>query len=221
MGRGLILIGAGGHAKVVAEAARLSGWTIQGHVAPEAGAAEWFGPWLGGDDILGDDPFRALLAGGSAMALSMGFVDQRGAARRAGVLARLRQTGADLPVISHPAAVISASASIGAGSFIAAGAVVSAAARLGPATIMNSQSLCEHDSSTGENCHIASGARLTGGVGLGRDVLIGAGAVLRQGIRIGAGALVGAGAVVLRDVPPGAMVTGVPAMVRSAGGNSE
>ena len=213
-GSGLILIGAGGHAKVVAEAARLRGWTIRGHIAPGAGEAGWFGPWLGPDDSA-----AALQAPGISVVLALGFVDQEGALRRARLLGQLLQSGADLPVISHPGAILSASACIGAGSFIGAGAVVSAGAVIGPGAILNSQSLCEHDTILGDNCHIASGAKLAGGVQAGRDVLIGAGAVLRQGIRIGAGALVGAGAVVVRDVAPGSLVTGNPARVRAVRGD--
>ena len=203
----LVLLGGGGHAKTVTEAAELSGWRIEGHVTPQPGGA---GRWLGADDVITD-----LVAQGFAFALGLGFVNAAGAARRRALLATL---GAELPVIAHPAAVVSPSSTLGAGVFVAAGAIIGPAAQIGRGAILNTASVTEHDCRIGANCHLATGARLAGGVSLGQDVLIGAGAVVKQGVSIGDGAVIGAGAVVLRDVDPGAVMVGNPARPVAAGG---
>lgn len=205
----VVVIGAGGHARVLAEALALCGQAVAGHVAPEPDATGLLGPHLGDDSAL-----PALVAQGHRFALGLGFVDAAGAARRAGLLARLQGLAAELVRVVHPAAVLSPSASLADGCFVAAGAIIGTRARIGRGSIVNTGAIVEHDATIAENCHIATGARLAGGMVLGPDVLIGAGAVLRQGLSLGAGAVVAAGAVVIRPVAPGALVMGNPARVR-------
>lgn len=203
----LILLGAGGHAAVVAEAITLSGGDLAGHLSPESGAERdpsLLGPRLGDDSAI-----PALIAAGFGLVPGTGFVNAAGAARRGLWLAGLPQ--AALVSIIHPRAILSPSARLGTGSFLAAGAILGTRSQTGSGAILNSGAVVDHDCTLGANCHVATGARLAGGVTLGDDVLIGAGATVRQGIRIGRGAVVGAGAVVLRDVAAGVTVLGVPA----------
>lgn len=200
----VILIGGGGHAYVVTEALRLAGRSIAGYVAPRAGAADC---WLGGDEKLPD-----LVAAGYEFALATGFVNAAGAARRAAIIAVIPADR--LVTVRHPAAIVSDTAFIGAGSAILAGAVVSSNARIELGAIVNSGAIVEHDCVLGPNSHAATGCCMAGNVLVGRDSLIGAGAVIRQGIVIGDGAVIGAGSVVLRDVPDRAMVFGNPARSR-------
>lgn len=202
--RPVIIIGASGHACVVAEAATLSGRQVAGHVGPEAGDTSLLGPWLGNDDVLPDR-----IAAGAACVLGLGFVNARSALHRAGIIERLPE-GA-LTTIVHPAATISPSAQLGEGVFVAANAVLGTATRVGDGAIINTGAIVDHHGDIGANTHIATGARLSGTVTAGRDVLIGAGAVIRQGQVIGDRAVVGAGAVVLADIPAGAVFGGLPA----------
>ncbi|MFN5797730.1 MAG: DapH/DapD/GlmU-related protein, partial [Planctomyces sp.] len=81
----------------------------------------------------------------------------------------------------------------------------------GENVILNSGSIVEHDCRIGADVHIAPRACLAGGVRVGRQVHIGAGATICENLEIGDRAIVGAGAVVIRDVPPEAVVAGVPA----------
>lgn len=202
---GIVLLGAGGHAAVLAEAILLGGGTVTGHLAPAAAAdTALLGPWLGDDAVWPD-----LVARGFALVPGLGFVDAAGARRRAALLAALPERA--LAVVIHPRAILSPSATVGAGGFLAAGAILGTRAHAGAGLILNSGAVVDHDCTLGRNCHVATGARVAGNVVLGDDVLIGAGATILQGIRIGAGAIVGAGATVLRDVAPGSMVLGVPA----------
>lgn len=203
----IILLGAGGHARVVAEAACLSGLTIAGYVAPEAASGDdvgMLGPYLGDDGAL-----PALLQGAACIALAIGFVNSVGALRRGRMLGGV--PAEKLATIVHPRAIISPSARLGVGSFVAAGAILGVRCRTESGVILNTGAVVDHDCRLGANCHVATGARVTGGVVIGRNVLIGAGATIRQGVSIADGAVIGVGAVVVRDVAAGVTVVGVPA----------
>lgn len=201
----LVLLGAGGHAAVLAEAITQSGETLAGYLASDNSAvSKLLGPRLGDDGQIGD-----LVAQGLRLVIGMGFVNAAGAAHRAAFLASLPRHA--LATVIHPRAMLSPSARVGAGSFLATGSVLGTASRGGEGFILNSGAVVDHDCSIGRNCHVATGARVAGGVTTGDDVLIGIGATVRQGIRIGEGAVIGAGAVVVSDVPKGAMMLGVPA----------
>lgn len=204
--RSLVILGAGGHAQVVAEVAALSGWICAGHLTPETGqdASGALGPWLGDDAAI-----PALINQGMRLALGLGFVNVAGAVRRAALISSL--PASTLVTLCHPAAVVSGTAILEAGAVVSAGAILAPGARLGRGAILNTGAILDHDSQVGTNSHIATGACILGGVEIGRDVLIGAGAVLRQSLRIGDGAVIGAGAVVVADVPCGAMLVGNPA----------
>jgi sugar O-acyltransferase (sialic acid O-acetyltransferase NeuD family) len=111
----------------------------------------------------------------------------------------------------HPRAWVCASATLGDGSQVLANATVAAEARMGEACIVNHGASIDHECVVGHGVHFAPGATLCGCVNVGDRAFVGAGAVILPRLTIGADAVVGAGAVVTRDVPPGAIVAGVPA----------
>lgn len=203
-----MIIGAGGHARVVVEA--LSTRRVIGHVAPANAriAATVLGPRLGGDEAI-----DALAAAGHEFAVGVGFVDHEGAKRRARLLETLG--GVALVAVVHPSSSVSVSAVVEPGAFVAAGAVVGVGARIGRSAIVNSGAVVDHDCRLAANVHVASGATLAGGVTVGQHSLVGAGAVVRQDITIGSGVVIGAGAVVIDNVPDGATAVGVPARLLS------
>ncbi len=210
----VVLIGGGGHARVVAETLAALGRAPRGYLAPQpapdGALSAALGPRLGGDTEL------ARWAGeGCVFALGIGFVDADGAGRRAGLVARIPADR--LLTVSHPGAIVAPSAVIGRGAFLGPGAIVGTSTALGAAAIINSGAIVEHDCRIGGNVHVASGARLAGNVTVGAGALIGTGATVLQGVTVGEGAAVGAGAAVIRDVPAGATVAGVPARILRPG----
>lgn len=204
--RRLALLGAGGHAKVVADAALLAGWESVAMFAdgPPAAAHDARWPRLGDADAL-----LARLAEFDGVLVAIGDCDARLAQHR-----RLRDAGAPMATVVHPRATVSPHARLGGGSVLMAGAIVNVDAVLGEACIVNTGATVDHDCRLGDGVHIAPGAHLSGAVVVGERSWIGVGAAVRQGMRIGAGVTVGAGAVVVSTVTDDITVVGVPARAR-------
>jgi acetyltransferase EpsM len=207
----LILLGGGGHAAVVAEAARAAGWQIEGYLddAPQRG---------GGLTSIGLKRLGAVdelheIAARLGRSLSVHAAVGDPALRRRWFLAA---DPLPLATIAHPLAVVSPSASIAAGVFIGPLAVINARAAVGRGTIINSAAVIEHDCDIGDFVHIAPGAALCGGASVGDEALIGVHAAVLPRVQIGAGAILGAGAVAVRDIPAGVTATGVPARAAAA-----
>ncbi|MBN2414767.1 acetyltransferase [bacterium] len=201
--RELTIIGTGGHARVVIDAAELTGYRVRGLVdLAYTGADEQIlgHPVLGGPGLLEK--------GGITGAVCIAVGDNR--VRRTWFERAVKQ-GMRLPAIVHPAAVVSEHAAIGAGVFVNAGVIVNAGAVIGDNVILNSGAVVDHETVIGDHCHIAPGARIAGRVRVGALSFIGIGASVIDGITIGEAVTAGAGSVVIRDVPGNTTVAGVPA----------
>ncbi len=215
--RRLIVIGGGGHARVVIEAAQLSriSWEVIGYVdnrpvlAPNAPPQV---PYLGTDDDL-----AALLDVAGREAPAVVLAVGRGDRRR--IVERLDRLGVTWATVIHGAAWHSPSAAIGRDAVIMAGVVVQAGARIGDHVILNTGAIIEHDVTIGDYVSIGPGARIGGRTVIGLDVLIGLGASIRDGCHVGDRAIIGMGAAVVGDVAADTMVLGVPARVASADGD--
>lgn len=206
-----VLIGGGGHARVVLDAlAEAGGVELLGILDPEPPeqTLECFGlRHLGGDERLPE----LLARGATHFAVGLGGTrDNR--PRRELFLRALAAGLAPLSVL-HPEAIVSRHARLEPGVTVLAGAVVNAGAELAAGALINTGALVEHDCRIGAHAHVATGARLAGAVRVGALAHIGAGAVVLQGLEIGESAIVGAGAVVLEDVEAGAVAVGSPARV--------
>jgi sugar O-acyltransferase (sialic acid O-acetyltransferase NeuD family) len=207
----LLVWGAGGHGKVVADLVRALGHEVVGFVDADPDKLDRVAEPGGARVVLAEEELRRLLGdgaelpdGATAVVPAMGTNRTR--------LAALDVLGHRVaPGLVHPAATVSPSAELGPGTVVFAGAVVNAGARIGRGVIVNTGAVVEHDCQVGDAAHISPGAVLAGGVTIGPRGWVGAGAVVIEGRRIGSDVTVGAGAVVLRDVPDGQTVVGVPA----------
>jgi len=202
----LWILGAGGHGRVVADAAAASGrFADIAFFDDDPARPLRIGPWA----VLGDSQaFLALAAPQVAIERHVGIGDN---ARRDHFAQRCESLGLALATVVHPAAVVSAQATLAAGCFVAAGAIVAPGAVLGVAAVVNHGASVDHDNRFGRAVHVGPGAHLGGNVAAGDRAWIGLGAAVRHGARIGARALVGAGAVVVADVDDDTRVVGNPA----------
>jgi len=205
----ILVIGAGGHARCVADTLTAAGHRVVGVVDLEMSANDVLGaPVVGTDDDLAH--LRATVT--SNAALGIGSVGNTAARRRAAVLAI--EAGLDFEAVVHPAATVSPFASVGMGAYIAAGAIVGPGVHLGDFCIVNSGAVVDHDCEVGAFAHVAPGAILSGDVRVGDDAHIGAGASVIQGLTVGARSLVGAGSVVTEDIRADVVAFGNPCRVK-------
>jgi UDP-N-acetylbacillosamine N-acetyltransferase len=209
VGRRLVIWGAAGHARVVADIVRLEGrFDLAGFLDdldPSRRGTTFAGlTVLGGREVLG--PLRG--SGVDAMILAFGDCPAR---LRLGPVAR--SAGFELVTAIHPRAVVAGDALVGPGTVVAAGAVVNPGTRLGDSVIVNTAASVDHDCRVEDGAHVAPGARLGGHVTVGRGAWVGIGAIVKDHLTVGAGSQVGAGAVVLADVPAGVVAYGAPARV--------
>lgn len=212
----ILIIGAGGHARVVADALVRAGSIVTGFIEKDESrkGQEMLGiPILGGEDVLArfDRAAVRLVVGiGSAGARSALEIRQQ-------LCERLRGDGWTMAGVCHPAAIISPSARVADDAQIMAGAIVQTGADIGTGTIVNTRAVVEHDSVIGNYSHISIGAILCGETRIGSRAHIGAGAVVRQQISLGDDIAIGVGAVVVSDHSGGATLIGNPAkeMVKS------
>ena len=203
----LLILGAGGHGRAVADLARACGFTVVGFTDP-AGAGSR-------PDILGaDDALEAVRRSEQADGALVG-VGATALARRAELFQRLRSLDVVVPTLVHPRATASPSCRIGEGVVVFAGSVLGAGVEMGDNAVLYSGVLVEHDCRIGEHAYLSPGVILSGAVAVEAGAFLGAGAVVLPGRRIGKDAVVGAGAVVTRDVAAGQTVMGSPARPHS------
>jgi len=208
--RRCVVIGAGGHAKVVIDTLIAQGRFVPvAATDPSVKKARVLGvPVVGGDEMLPGLKRRGV----KFFIVGIGGVPD--CRPRALVFeSTLRAGWLPVPAVVHPSAVIAAGVVLGPGTLVAAQAVIQPDAAVGANVIVNTAAVVEHDCVVGDHVHVAPGARVSGGVRIGAAAFIGAGAVVREGVSIGARAVIGAGAVVLEDVAAGRTAVGVPARI--------
>ena len=204
----IVLIGGGGHSKVVLDAAICAGVEIHGFVDDDADAPilRMRGcPVCVG--VFGDVTSHTGCRAGCRAMLAIGDL---------GLRARLIERLGDVDFASaivHPSAVVAGGASIALGVFVGPGAIVNVGAKICSHGIVNSGAIVEHDVRVGINAHVGPRAVLGGGVVVGDHTLIGIGATVLPGVKIGSGVVVGGGCVVVEDVEDGVVVVGVPGRV--------
>ncbi|MFH1846207.1 MAG: acetyltransferase [Candidatus Omnitrophota bacterium] len=207
----IILIGGGGHCKVVIDAIRLAGkYEIEGIIDPglEPGSDIMGVPVLGGDEILTE----VYNKGVKNAFIAVGSVGDCTARKL--IYEKIKGIGFDIPVIRHPKTVIAPDVELGEGSLIAASVTINSGTKIGKNAIINTSSSIDHDCRIGDFTHISPGTVLSGGVKIGDFSHIGAGSVINQVISIGDECIIGSGSVVTRGIPSGSKAFGSPCKVR-------
>jgi sugar O-acyltransferase (sialic acid O-acetyltransferase NeuD family) len=200
--RDLIVIGGGGHASVVLEAAKSSGWNVRGFVDPDPKAKSSVAPRLG------DDSATAAAAGAFAI---LGFGGIGGAKARVAAVDRLSSTVSGWATVVHSSAIVSPSAKLGEGTVVCAGAIVQAGAMIGRHAVVNTGAIVEHDVILGDFSQAAPGSVIGGGAKVGARSWVGLGSSVRDHVTIGDDCVVAMGATVVADVADNHVVKGTPA----------
>ncbi|HEY8340089.1 MAG TPA: hypothetical protein VIK95_09485 [Egibacteraceae bacterium] len=203
-GETVVVFGAGGHARAVADVLARLPVAVAAVVDPAAPA-----PALRSDE----EGLRLARDRGLPAVVAIG--DNR---RRLALAQRLAAAGIALPAVVATTATVAADAALGAATVVLEHAHVGAGAALGAACVVNTAAVVEHDCALGDGVHCAPGSVLTGAVRCGDRVVVGAGAVALPGVALDADAVAGAGSVVTAAVAAGRTVAGVPA--REIGGGS-
>ena len=205
----VIILGAGGHSKVLIDVLKLYNTTIAGITDPNLslhGKSIMEVPVIGNDHlVLQYHPESILLVNG------IGLTGQT--SKRKQIFEAFKSQNYCFLNVIHPNSVLASDVKTAEGVQIMAGAVIQTATVIGANTIINTRASIDHDCIIGSHVHIAPGATICGGVTVEDSVFIGAGATVIQGVHIGANSIIAAGAVVTRDVPEGVIVMGVPAKV--------
>jgi len=205
----LVIWGASGHARVVAETLRLTGqYNIYGFL--DNVNLERKGESFCGSRILGGNEQLDTLITLGVHHLVFGFGDCQA---RLNFAPQVKEKGFELATLIHPTAIISPDATIAPGSFVAPAAVVNTGSRIGENVIINTCASVDHDCDIKAGSHICPGVHLGGHVVVGQGTWVGIGAAVRDHIVIGKGSVIGAGAVVIDDIPDGVVAYGVPARV--------
>lgn len=197
----LVVIGGGGHAKVVTDSARAAGWEMVGFADDRPDARLFDLQYLGSPQSL-QVPQDARVV----VAIGSNKLRQQMVERFSGRV--------NWATVIHPRAIVSSFATIQAGTVIFAGAVIQADTVVEQHCIVNTSASIDHDCKIADFCHVAPNAVLAGNVNLKTGAFVGAGSVVLPGRCIGEWATLGAGGVSVRDLDSGGTYVGVPAEPR-------
>lgn len=203
----VLVLGAGGHAKVVIDALQAAGADILGAVDADPTTD---GKNILGVDILGTDAV-ALDHSPDAVSLVNGVGSTTASSPRQDLYRRFVDAGYAFATVIHPSAVIGGEVEKADAVQIMAGAVIQPGCRIGANAIINTRASIDHDCVIGDHVHIAPGVVLGGGIAVGSGSHIGAGSCIIQNVHIGENVLIAVGAAVVTDIWDGARIAGVPA----------
>ena len=190
----LIIIGASGHGKVIADIALKNGYEEIVFLDDNEAVKE-----CAGFPVVGKTAEASSMEGDKIVAIG-----------NAAIRERLQKDFHPVTLI-HPDAVISRRVKIGEGSVVMAGAVINSDAEIGRGCIINTSSSVDHDCVVGDYVHVSVGAHLCGTVRVGKSTWVGAGAVISNNVNVCGDCMIGAGAVVVKDIKAAGTYAGVPA----------
>ena len=206
MSGAIVVYGAGGHGKVVAEILITCGRDLQGFIDDN--------PSLRGSSVLGlpvysaDEWLRSHEHAGVALGIGINVAREQ-------VAVRIRHSGCSVLTVVHPGALVSRNARIGEGAAVMPGAVLNPDCEIGEGAIINSGAIVEHDAQIGRYSHLSPNSAAGGGAIVGAYAHIGMGASVLPLKRVGTNCVIGAGAIVTSDIADGNLAYGIPARVHA------
>lgn len=198
----LLIIGAGGHGKVVADIALLMN--------------KWRNIAILDDDETIKTSMRLEVIGRSAdVYIYISdydiFVAIGNNKIREKIQSQIEILGASIATLIHPSAIIGSEVEVGVGTVVMANAVINCCSRIGEGCIVNTGATVDHDNVIKDYVHISPGAHLAGMVSVGKGTWLGIGSVISNNVNITSGCKVGAGSVVIKDINDAGTYVGIPA----------
>lgn len=207
--RPIILVGAGMHGRVVRDVCRDAGLDVAGYLDDFAAV----GQDIDGCAVVGP---TSALADPDFLARHRFLVTIGNNGARQKFARMIEAAGGEVTVVAHPNAVVSPSASIGAGTVLVGGNMVFSRARIGKNVLVDPDVTIGAESVIGDGVYLCPGVHLGAGVTIAENAFVGLGAVILPELDIGPAAVIAAGAVVTRDVPGGMLAAGNPAIIKGA-----
>ncbi|QXE00953.1 acetyltransferase [Terribacillus sp. DMT04] len=202
--RAVVIIGNGGHSRVLTEILLQQNTKILGFTAPVNERNIYNIPYLGDDrELLNYSPTDIKLVN------AIGSVSNTSV--RKDVYNFFRTKNFEFLTLIHPRAIVADSAVLGNGVQILAGVVIQPFAKVDDNTIVNTLSSVDHDCELGKHIHVAPGSVISGSVQVGDGTHIGTGSTIVQNVKVGNNVLIGAGSLVLNDISAHSKVFGTPA----------
>lgn len=193
----LVIIGASGHGKVVADIARKNGYDEICFLDDNESLTD-----CGGYPVVGKSSEWNRFDCDIFVAIGNAKIRER-------IMGEL--TEQSVPILIHPNAVIGENVSVGMGTVVVAGAVVNPGAMIGRGCIINTGASVDHDCRIDDFVHVSVGAHIAGTVQVGKRTWIGAGATVSNNLNICGDCMIGAGAVVVKNITEMGTYVGVPA----------
>ena len=174
----VIILGAGGHAKVCIDTLQCMGKEILGVVAPKEDIGKILDvKYLGDESVVSEyDPSDIELVNG------IGLLP--GKSLRKKIFEKFKEMDYKFLTIIHPFSVIACDVVLQEGVQIMAGSVIQPSVKIGYNTIINTKTSVDHDCTIGDHCHLAPGVTICGGVSIGSDVFIGCGSTVVHEVEI-------------------------------------
>lgn len=198
----LLIIGAGGHGKVIADIAlKMDKWRKIAFLDDDENIGS-----VMKIDVIGklDDVDNYIKDYDIIVAIGNNKVREK-------IQNRLEMAGANIPILIHPSAIIGEKVELGAGTVVMAGVIINCCSRIGKGCILNTGATIDHDNVIEDYVHISPGALLAGTVRIGKNTWIGIGSVIINNISITSGCIIGAGTVVVKDITKVGTYVGIPA----------
>ena len=189
----LIIIGASGHGKVIADIAVRNGYTDIAFLDDDENLKD-----CAGFPVIGKTCEAKLMSGDKIVAIGNAKIREQ------------IQSEIDTVTLIHPNAVISRRVTIGSGSVVMAGAVINSDVVIGDGCIINTGASVDHDCKINSYAHISVGAHVAGTCEIGKGAWVGAGAIVINNLSICSDCMVGAGTVVIRNIDEPGTYVGVP-----------